>query len=304
MAPRIQAGAFSGHETFPLRFTWLPKAIREVETDPQAFSDPDQAMVRLGVGKNMVKSMRHWALATEVLEEEGDRGQRSLRPSVLGQRILGAEGLDPYLEQPATLWFLHWRVAGRPDRTTTWYWAFNHAPQPDFTKDDLTAWLLGLIEERGWRATAASLKRDIDVFIRSYVPSLGTKKAAVEDVLDCPLVELDLIHAHEERGRFIIDRHPRPTLPDALFAFALVEYLGRTERTAMSVPLDEIALAAGSPGRTFALSERDLLGRLERLSEITESGLVYDETAGLRQVHIHRMPEALPLLERCYSEPS
>src|SRR3546814_9972056 len=51
---------FSGHETFACRYAWLPKAYRALKRDPAAFSDEDGAMVELGLGKNMVRSLRFW----------------------------------------------------------------------------------------------------------------------------------------------------------------------------------------------------------------------------------------------------
>ena len=73
--PQIEHGSFAGHETFPFRYTWLRKAIDLVTADPEAFGRED-AMVHLGVGKNMVRSMRHWAMAAGVIEEDSDSGQQ------------------------------------------------------------------------------------------------------------------------------------------------------------------------------------------------------------------------------------
>ena len=73
----------SGHETFPLRYGWLKKALDAVSDTGD--SQPgrsvflcDDAIARFGVGKNMVASMRHWAVAVGVIEEERRRvaGQR------------------------------------------------------------------------------------------------------------------------------------------------------------------------------------------------------------------------------------
>jgi hypothetical protein len=58
----------SGHETFPCRYTWLPKAVRGLSKNPQLFSNEDQAMVDLGVGKNMVRAIRYWARAAGLVE--------------------------------------------------------------------------------------------------------------------------------------------------------------------------------------------------------------------------------------------
>ena len=69
---------FSGHETFPLRQLWLRKAYDAVSTtasgaDKNVFSDED-AIARFGVGKNMVTSMRFWATACQVIEDDTESG--------------------------------------------------------------------------------------------------------------------------------------------------------------------------------------------------------------------------------------
>ncbi len=51
---------FTGHETFPCRYTWIPKAFTALEADPKTFADDEYAMVSLGVGKNMVRAIRFW----------------------------------------------------------------------------------------------------------------------------------------------------------------------------------------------------------------------------------------------------
>jgi len=60
---------FSGHETFTLRYGWLTKAVAAVKSDPEIFSR-DDAMVSLGVGKNMVRSIRHWSTSLGIVEED------------------------------------------------------------------------------------------------------------------------------------------------------------------------------------------------------------------------------------------
>jgi len=63
---------FSGHETFPLRQTWLKKVFDQKidgnRIKKSVFTD-EGAIARFGVGKNMVASMRHWALATSLIGE-------------------------------------------------------------------------------------------------------------------------------------------------------------------------------------------------------------------------------------------
>src|SRR5436305_10280539 len=94
--------SFSGHETFPFRYPWLKKGFDAVLEDGDVFLR-DDAITTLGVGKNMVRAIRHWCLTAGVLEENRE-GEEALRPSALGTLLLADAGLDPYLEDPVTLW--------------------------------------------------------------------------------------------------------------------------------------------------------------------------------------------------------
>lgn len=294
--------SFSGHETFPFRYTWLPKAVQAASKDGRVFGRED-AMTQFGVGKNMVRSMRHWGLVAGMLEEDptvpNNRG-RVLRPTTLGTRLLGKRGWDPFLEDPATLWLLHWEIASTPERATTWYFAFSLMPQPELTKPELLGWLLTLNERNpASRASEASLRRDIDCFLGTYAPSRPSRTVPVEDTLDCPLVELGLLRETSNRGHYALIRGEHPTLPDRVFAYAVARYLA-TRPAARTVAADLLAFAPGSPGRVFALAEDDVLARLERIGRATGGSLAYDETAGLRQLLVHEPPNAMELLETHY----
>jgi len=299
----IERGSFAGHETFPLRYTWLPKAVQHVKKNAEIFNAED-AMVQLGVGKNMVRAIRHWGLATGVLEEvgEGRNRGRLLRATKLGNALFATEdGWDPYLEDPATLWLMQYELAGVPDRATTWYLVFNHFAQPEFTKEQLAVWLDKLTAERNWaRVSPASLRRDVDVFLRTYVPARASANAPIESTLDCPLTELSLIHELAAKGTYAIERGDPPSLPDPIFAYGLVRFLRQYAPTSKVVPLHSIAFAPCSPGRVFALTEDALMARLERLAVATKGAVMFDDTAGLRQLQIRELPELLDILRPWY----
>ena len=48
--------SFSGHETFPLRFSWLAKAVEAADDNPEIFGD-EVAIATFGVGRNMVRAI-------------------------------------------------------------------------------------------------------------------------------------------------------------------------------------------------------------------------------------------------------
>jgi hypothetical protein len=206
---------FSGHETFTLRYGWLTKAVAAVRADPGVFSR-DDAMVTLGVGKNMVRSIRHWSTSLGIIEEDdtvpNNRG-RYLRVSHLGERLFAEEGLDPYRENVSTLWLLHWQLASRPDSPTTWYWSFNYFPRVEFTADQLVVELLRVAEEsQQSRASEGTIRRDVNCFIRTYIPAQRSRTVAIEDTLDCPFSELGLLRETGDVSSFTFARGDHPTL--------------------------------------------------------------------------------------------
>ena len=99
---------FSGHESFPCRYAWLPKAVEALQNNPRLFSDMDSAMVSLGVGKNMVRSIRFWVEAAGLAQPNRNR---EFDVSETGKMLLGCEGVDPYLEDIQTLWLIHWNLS-------------------------------------------------------------------------------------------------------------------------------------------------------------------------------------------------
>ena len=109
-APRF---SFSGHQTFSFRYSWLPKGVLAVKEDPEIFFRED-ALVKLGVGKNMVDSIRFWCEALGLITVSAKERRADLLP--LGERLFGkgkSKGWDPYLEDPATLWLLPRQVAAQ-----------------------------------------------------------------------------------------------------------------------------------------------------------------------------------------------
>jgi hypothetical protein len=280
--------SFSGHETFVCRYGWLKKAVDAVSRTPQAFV-ADDAMVELGVGKNMVRSIRHWALAMNVVEEiPGTRGA-DLRLSALGMLLLPDGGADPYLEDPNSLWLLHWQLVTNERRATTWTWAFNLLRTHEFTRDALVGMVQAELRRRNLTLPSEhSLRRDVDCFVRTYVRT--RQSAVVEDSLECPLTELGLLDEEVESGVLQFNAAFHRTLGMPVFVFALLEFWRSAATGRETLPFSDIAYGFGSPGLSFKLDENSLTERLERLERATDGRLVYMDTAGIRQVYLRGGP--------------
>lgn len=298
---------FSGHQTFAFRYGWLEKGVKAVAASPDIFS-ADDAIVQLGVGKNMVESIRHWCLVTQMLEENpdpADSKKRVLKPSSLAKQLLLKGGWDPFLENDASLWLIHWLLVSNPSFGTSWQLAFGHFHRPDFSKRELVDFVKSFAEKQSMRVGDSSLARDIDCFLRTYLPVRNGARAEIaEETFDCPLQELGLIQASPDGEFFRFSIGPKPSLPAAVFVFALNEYFttSKSERNTMSVQecLYGINNGPQSPGQAFKLDENSLVEYVEAIEEMTEGALVLDETAGLKQIYRRKPLDAQRLLENFY----
>ena len=277
---------FSGHETFPLRYGWLKKAfdavrVKEARSDNRSVFLADDAIARFGVGRNMVAAIRHWASAAGIIQDAS--GEKRITTTELGRCLFGAGGLDPFMENPASTWLVHWNLSGRPAKTT-WYWALNYYPATSFSREILVRGLEKLAEDRRWpRAAASTIKSDVACFIRTYVSQLPSKRTSLEDTLDAPLAELGLIRPVGKRDGFRFVRGVKPSLGLGTFCYAVADFWsGRSNARTLS--FESLAHDPGSPGRVFLLEENDLVDRLSRLEELSGGLYRWSETAGLKQL--------------------
>lgn len=259
-------------------------------------------MVKLGVGKNMVSSIRYWAHAFNLIEQQLRGGPET--PTSLGTNLLGTNGWDPYLEDAGTLWLLHWQLVRDTDKTSTWHLAFSRFGKETFSRVDLLEWLQKFIDPIPHiRATTNTLKRDVDVFIRTYLPSSRKTAKFAEDSFDSPLVELGLLH-EIDADTYRFSRSARPTLSDLIFTYALVDYWDLRAADQRTLGFETLLHGKGSPGMAFKLTENALAERLERLAP--EFGIRFDDTAGMRQ--LLRTADALPekdkILAHYYKQPA
>ncbi len=277
----------SGHETFPLRYGWLKKAFdavqdsKESEDNRAVFSGPD-AIARFGVGKNMVASMRHWANVSGIIAEPS--GQKRIETTSLGRIIFGENGLDPYMENPATSWLIHWHLSGRETKTT-WFWTFHHHPSISFERESLITGIKKLAEDRKWtRAAVNTIRRDVGCFIRTYVAQSAPGNASYEDSLDSPLTELGLIRPSGRRDEFRFVRGPKPSLGPGVFCYAVTDFWNRSFSNANTLSFEALNYEPGCPARVFLLEENDMVDMLVALEETSNGVYRWSETAGLKQL--------------------
>ena len=254
----------------------------------------------------MVRAIRHWAISTGMVRETiTDKKTRAkhFSPSSLGRFLFHENGADPYMEDSGTLWLIHFTLAGLETSPTTWYWMFNHLSEPDFSPASAVDAIKFEGQKLDWpKQSENTLIRDVNCFIRTYLPPQQSKRAGVEDTLDCPLTELRLITQVENGESYSFARGPHNTLPNAIFAYALARFWDQYAKERRTLQFEEIAYKPGSPGRVFKLTESAIASRLECMESVTEGAISYDVTAGLMQAYRRSDVDPLRILSMHYGK--
>lgn len=266
-------------------------------------------MVDLGVGKNMVRSIRFWSQAADVIASKKKSVGYSL--TALGSEVLGDNGADPFLEDATTLWLIHWNLSTNiKTPLLAWDYLLNRA-EPEIIPSVVIAELEKEGTKHDGKLSAATLRQHLDTFLHTYVPTRGRKSEIQEDNLDCPLVELELLTKVGDReidpsmGRrepiYVFRRDEKPEITPDLFAYCLADFWKQRHEKEMTLQLREVAHGHGSPGQIFKLTEENVRARLEELSRQKNAWLTYKESATLQQLQRRQIPDQIKLLKQIYS---
>lgn len=298
----------SGHESFTCRYAWLPKVVHGLKRDDRLLSKEEEAMVELGVGKNMVRSIRFWAHATDIVRKAAKDGRLQL--TGFATTLLGEEGLDPFLEDIRTLWLLHWKLATHIDTPLlAWDYLLNRWQEPEIVPSAVLKALHREATNHNDSVSPTSLAQHFDTFLHTYVPTRGRKGKIREDNLDCPLVELGLIVRVGERdldrlaGKretiYAFRREEKPEITAELFAYCLNSFWQQRHPKEATLSLREVAHGHGSPGQVFKLPEEDILNRLDGLDRQTAGTFMYGYS-NLQQIQRSGILDEMESLKRIY----
>jgi hypothetical protein len=269
----------------------LPKAYNAIRQEPGILSADERAIVELGVGKNMVRAIRFWIQVSGVAKPSSERGYEA---TAFGDALLGDKGLDRFLEDRRTLWLLHWKFLSQVEQPLfAWDYLINRWTHPDLTRTDV----LRVFEREARRIdrqlSRATLEQHFDVFLHTYVPTRSQKREILEDNLDCPLVELELIEPIGERavansGRretvYCFRRETKTDITPELFIYCLFDYWRTRRPNEQTLTFRDVSVSPGSIGQVFKLPEADIRERLENLREDSKGIFIYEESASIQRV--------------------
>lgn len=270
---------FSGHESFHCRSLWLKKGYDHLKS---GFDFKDEALIHLGVGRNMVSSVRYWVKSFGLVDTENE----VLRP--ISHHLFSDKGWDPYLEDIGTLWLLHtWII--KQGYASIYGLIFNELRKrkPRFSIQNF----IDLVREFDLKTSESSLKKDFQAFTRTYVQKANDKD--LEDSYSGVLTELDIIK-EVDKGLEIEPRQ-RTNIPLAIFLYCILE----RHKDSNSISFESLYNDPNSVGSIFALSREGLHDLLEAISEEFRQ-VTYSNKAGIREIQLKESLDPLKILQDYY----
>jgi len=280
---------FGGHQTFALRHTWIPKAVPLVRDEPQILFNLEEAMARMGIGKNMAMSVRHWLESARIIKLSSSKTNKSVRShnlTIEAEIMLNPKGDagDIYLERLDSLWLIHWFLVSSPTKNALWTFVFNVFSQREFTRENLEEQVQRWCEINEYNIPSKKvLKNDIGTFLNMYCYTSVNSEKELQSSLSSPFKELDLISYSPIRGMYHLHRNSFGSISTDVIGFCLLDYLDRNNWPA-TVSFDELYYQPFSPGRVFQLSEDAMVEYLKMFSMMREHRYRLDTTAGVRQL--------------------
>lgn len=285
---------FSGHESFPCKTLWLKKGYDFI-TSNQDFSAPE-AVVSLGVGKNMVAAVRYWYKAFGLINEP----ETSWIASFLFETDTGK---DPYMEDLGTLWLLHFLLI-YTEGASLYKMFFVDFQQERrlFEREHVVNFVKRKMQEANKENlfNENTVKKDVGVLLLNYCLPRNPKSNEEFSTL---LMDLDLLRqtdktektddATDRRSRYFFNLEGKRQVTPEIFLFALLMIKDESDN---SIPYDTLQ----ELGLIFCMTDLEVIDMLNLLSETYSDTLTYSDVAGIRQLQFTKQMNAKQVLESYY----
>lgn len=276
---------FSGHESFHCRQFWLKKGFDHVK-ESKSFNE--EAVLDLGVGKNMVGSIRFWLRAFDIINEEAEI-------SDWADQIFRNDGWDPYMEDEATLWLMHYKLC-QSNYSTIYNFIFTELRKvrPEFSKQHF---ILKVLEKDSGQ-TENTLEKDFSVFTRMYFAKPSNDK---EESFSGLFSELELMKEAGEDNQgnqlYHISNRRENLIPWQLILYCILE----NESFGDSISMKDLTSSKGLAS-IFVFSIDELENKLIEIGNNIK-GVVYKNDAGVKELQFKNgKPKAIEILKAYYEK--
>ena len=261
---------FSGHESFPCKTLWLKKGYDFVVHNKD-FNNPE-AVIDLGVGKNMVASIRYWLKVFGLCQND--------QPTWLGNYLFNDEnGRDPYMEDLATLWILHFHLVFNQDATLyNLFFCGYQKGHTQFEREQIVTYVkLNMIEANKQNVfNENTVKKDVSVLIQNY--ALPRKYQSNEDFSSL-LIDLDLIRQNTEGKGYYVNIDGKRKVAKEIFMYALLVL--KEQEGDNTISYDTVQ---DKVGLTFCMQDYETIEILKLLANEYSNYMSYSDNAGIRMI--------------------
>lgn len=282
---------FSGHDSFQCRQLWLKKGYDYVQ-EGKNFNDED-AVVQLGVGKNMVSSIRFWLKAFNVIDNKDI-------PTKFGKRLFDNEnGYDPFLEDEASLWLLHYQLV-KNGFASIYSIIFNEFRKEKlfFNKETFVNYVKRIGDNNSdLNFNENTVAKDFIVFANLYKSDPESKD--VEDSFSGILSEIELLKTtgKGKDEQFYIENTERDNLPESVVLYTILD----NPNYGNSISLNSLEFDLNSPGSIFALNRS---GLMNKISDIVDGfkDITFTDQAGIKELQFKNKADAYTILDSYYGK--
>jgi hypothetical protein len=282
---------FSGHETFQCRHFWLKKGHDFVSMGGDFKSN--QALIDLGVGKNMITSIGYWLKAFKITNEVGDITD-------FGKSIFKDDGFDPYLEDVGTQYLIHFNLIRNTSFASIYKLAFEDFRRTridaEFTEEHLFDFILKTLIREGESVSEKSIRNDLKVFLKTYYSGSKRGSKSIEDDFASVLIGLGFIDQVEGvlvegNPLYRISFSKQNALDPLLFLYMIADHFEGQESISIDQIQNEIA--------DKLLCNRE--GTEEKINYLSSEGfLVYKQDAGRKEIQFKGSIDKLNILSKYY----
>ena len=261
---------FSGHESFPCKSLWLKKGYDFLNAGND-FNSP-KAVMDLGVGKNMVTSIRYWL---KVFGITIDNQLTWLAKYLFDDN----DGKDKYLEDIATLWLLHFNLVYSEEATLyNLFFCGIQRERTHFEREQIQTYVKLRMAEAGKIAlyNSNTVRKDIGVLLQNY--SLPRKAQSNEDYSSL-LLDLDLIRQSSEGKGYYFNIEGKRQVTQEIFLYALLRL--KEDEGDNTISFDTIQEKVGL---IFCMQDYESIEMLKQLSSKYRQFFSYNDVAGIKQI--------------------
>lgn len=280
--------SFSGHESFPCKSLWLKKGYDFVVAGND-FNSPG-AVIGLGVGKNMVASIRFWLRVFGITKDD--------TPTDLAKYLFDDKnGKDCFLEDIATLWLLHFNLVFSEEATLyNMFFCGVQRERTHFEREQVLTYVKLRMVEAGKMTlfNPNTVKKDIAVLLQNY--ALPRKPLSNEDFSSL-LIDLDLIRQNSEGKGYYFNVDGKRKVTKEIFLYGLLKL--KESEGDNTISFDTIQEKVGL---VFCLQDYETIQMLKQLASEYSQYFAYSDVAGIKQVQFIDNLDIKQVLDKYYGK--